>query len=258
MTRYLEAAGIIQAWGDLDDPSQRGRTIIDSLMNMPLLRWATQVTGENRFAEAADRHVAALRDHIVRPDASTFHTFWWDPVTGEPLRGGTAQGHADDSCWARGQAWALYGYTMLYRETRNPLYLKQAHASARFIRTHPRLPSDKIPLWDFDAPSAPEPPRDASAAAVIASALIELADYSEPDTAQRYRELAWRQLVSLSSPGYRAAPGENGGFILKHSTGNFNKNSEVDTPLNYADYYFLETLLRLKARAQDAQSSPAV
>jgi rhamnogalacturonyl hydrolase YesR len=254
--RFNPAARTIRSWDHYAD-RWRHPVIIDNLMNLEFLLWAARETNEPRYREIAIGHAHQTLANHFRQDGSCYHVVGYDPESGAPVIKETFQGYANESSWARGQGWALYGYTMLYRETRNPLYLKQAHASARFIRTHPRLPSDKIPLWDFDAPAAPEPPRDASAAAVIASGLIELADYSEPDTAQRYRELAWRQLVSLSSPGYRAKPGENGGFILKHSTGNFNKNSEVDTPLNYADYYFLEALLRLKVRAQNAKPSPA-
>src|SRR6185436_14934044 len=130
LTRVLEPAGIIQAWGDLNDPRQRGRTIIDSLMNTPLLFWAGELTGDPRYAEAAIRHTTQLRDHILRPDNSTFHTFYWDPVTGEPLRGETEQGHADDSCWARGQAWGIYGFFLNYRHTGDPTFLAAARRCA--------------------------------------------------------------------------------------------------------------------------------
>ncbi|MDR1009604.1 MAG: glycoside hydrolase family 88 protein [Opitutaceae bacterium] len=244
-SRFNPAARTLRSW---DHGADRWRhpVIIDNLMNLEYLLWAARETGEPRYREIAIGHAHQTLAHHFRQDGSCYHLVDYDPESGVPVLKETYQGYANESAWARGQGWALYGYTMLYRETRNPLYLRQAHASARFIRTHPRLPEDRIPLWDFDVPSAPVPPRDASAAAIIASALIELADYSEPDIAQRYRELAWRQLVSLSSPAYRAAPGENGGFILKHSTGNLNRNSEVDVPLNYADYYFLEALSRLK------------
>jgi unsaturated chondroitin disaccharide hydrolase len=114
MTRYLPQAGIIQAWGKLDDPQQRGNTIVDSLMNTPLLYWASETTGERRFAEAAHRHAGQVRDHLVRPDNTTYHTFYWDVTTGEPLRGSTAQGYTTDSCWARGQAWAIYGAPIIF------------------------------------------------------------------------------------------------------------------------------------------------
>lgn len=153
---------------------------------------------------------------------------------------------ADESAWSRGQAWALYGYTMMYRETGKPEYLEQARKVARFIKNHPNLPSDKVPYWDFDAPDIPNTPRDASAAAVMASALIELSQLDKSEEASAWFDLAEAQIRSLSSPDYLAEFGTNGGFILKHSVGNLNKNSEVDVPLSYADYYYVEALLRLK------------
>ncbi|HEX7845177.1 MAG TPA: glucuronyl hydrolase, partial [Chitinophagaceae bacterium] len=143
--------------------------------------------------------------------------------------------------WARGQAWALYGYTMCYRETKDPVYLKQAENIAAFLMDHPRMPSDKIPYWDFNAPDSSSPPRDASAAAIIASALYELKDYSK--NGKQYRSFADAMLNSLVKH-YRSPVGKNKGFILLHSTGHKPVNSEVDVPLIYADYYFLEALLR--------------
>ena len=170
----------------------------------------------------------------------------YDPVTGEVLAKKTHQGAADGSSWARGQAWALYGYTMMFRETGNPVYLTQATKVADFILNHPRLPADKIPYWDFDAAAIPDVPRDASAAAVMSSALIELSTKTTGKTASQYLALAQQQLISLSSPNYTAKVGENGNFILMHSVGNMPANSEVNVPINYADYYYLEALLRYR------------
>ena len=154
----------------------------------------------------------------------------------------THQGYSDSSSWVRGQAWGLYGYTLMYRETQVKKYLDQAQKIAAFILNHPKMPDDKIPYWDFDAPNIPSEPRDASAAAVIASALLELSSYVPEN--KTYFATAETILKNLSSDEYLAAKGENGLFILKHSTGNWPKKSEIDTPLNYADYYFLEALGR--------------
>ena len=168
----------------------------------------------------------------------------YDTITGIPHAKQTHQGYADNSSWARGQAWALYGYTMMYRETNNKVYLEQARKVALFIKNHPNLPEDKVPYWDFDAPDIPKAYRDASAAAIMAS--LELSSLDKSEDRIEWLKLGEQQIRSLSSPLYLAEPNTNGGFILKHSVGNFNKKSEVDVPLTYADYYYVEALLRLK------------
>jgi hypothetical protein len=159
----------------------------------------------------------------------------------------TVQGNADASAWARGQAWGLYGYTMMYRETRKDEYLQQAHRIAAFIMNHPRLPADKVPYWDFDDPAIPDAPRDTASAAIASSALIELSGFVDGAAKREYLDFAEQQLRSLASPAYLARVGENGGFLLKHATGHKPAGTEIDVPLNYADYYFLEALLRFKA-----------
>lgn len=166
----------------------------------------------------------------------------YDTITGEVLKKQTHQGYANESTWSRGQAWALYGYTLMYRETGDQAYLDQANHIAEFIFTHPRLPEDMIPYWDFDAPNIPDEPRDASAAAITASALYELSTYKGED-ADRYTQWADTILENLTL-SYRATPGADGGFLLLHSTGAKSLNSEIDAPLVYADYYFLEALRR--------------
>ena len=170
----------------------------------------------------------------------------YDTITGQPEKKNTCQGYAHESSWARGQAWALYGYTMMYRETGDRKYLDHAGNVARFIMDHPRLPEDKIPYWDFDAPDIPDAPRDASAGAIMASALIELSLCTEGDFSKRCLSVAETQLKTLSSPEYLAEPGTNCHFILKHSVGNYPGKSEVDVPLTYADYYYVEALVRYK------------
>jgi uncharacterized protein YyaL (SSP411 family) len=183
-----------------------------------------------------------MKNHF-RPDYSSFHVIEYDTITGKVLKKNTHQGYSHESAWARGQAWALYGYTMCYRETRDPKYLRQAENIAGFILNHPRLPADLVPYWDFDAPNIPNEPRDVSAAAVIASALYELAGYSA--NGKTYKQKAGKMIQNLTK-SYRAEPGKAHGFILLQSTGSKPANSEVNVPLSYADYYYLEALIRSK------------
>ena len=185
-----------------------------------------------------------MKTHF-RSDYSSFHVVDYDPETGKVLHRQTHQGYADGSAWARGQAWGLYGFTMCYRETKNKAYLKQAEHIAHFIFSNTNLPKDLVPYWDFNDPGIPNVPRDASAAAVMASALYELSTYSV--NAKQYRQWADGIMISLSSK-YQAKPGGSKGFILLHSTGNKPANGEIDVPIIYADYYYLEALLRKSGR----------
>jgi unsaturated chondroitin disaccharide hydrolase len=251
LTRFDPAVGAIRSWDPWPDKNWTYPVIIDNMMNLELLMWASRASGEPRYREVAIAHAdTTLRNHF-RPDGSSYHLVDYDPKTGQVRSRITFQGYADPSAWARGQAWGLYGYTMMYRETRKEAYLRQAQKIAGFVMNHPRLPGDAIPYWDFDDPAIPNAPRDAAAASIIASALLELATLSEPAQGARYRAFAERQLRSLSSPAYLAQRGENGGFLLKHATGHKPAGREIDAPLNYADYYFLEALLRLKAAPAD-------
>jgi unsaturated chondroitin disaccharide hydrolase len=243
MRRFLEPAGIIQAWGDLSDPAQRGRTIIDSLMNMPLLRWASAETGDERYAAAADRHTRQLRDHILRPDDTTFHTFYWDPVTGEPLRGATEQGLADDSCWARGQAWGIYGFALAHRETQDPSLLVSARRCADYFLAH--LPADHVVYWDLALTDGSGAERDSSSAAIAACGLDELAGLlpdGDPD-GERYRAAAAAMLDSLAA-SYAPAPGSGSTALLLHGVYDMPKRIGVDEGTLWGDYYYLEALTR--------------
>jgi hypothetical protein len=218
------------------------------MMNLELLTWVGLEKKDKRLQDIAVSHAdLTLRNHF-REDASCYHVVDYDPASGEILGKMTHQGFADGSSWARGQAWALYGYTMMARETGNATYQEQALRIADFIMNHPRLPEDKVPYWDFDAPDIPVAKRDASAAAITASALLELAERVKGERGRAMLDFARQQLLSLSSPAYRAKPGENGNFILMHSVGHLPGDSEVDVPLNYADYYFLEALQRYRKR----------
>lgn len=187
----------------------------------------------------ADR---TLAEHF-RPDGSCYHVVDYNIDDGTVRHKQTAQGYSDESIWSRGQAWAIYGFTLCYRETKDRKYLDQALKTFRRMKNDPKMPADLIPYWDMDAPKIPDEPRDVSSAACIASALYEISTYDIPD-ADSYKEYADRILTSLSSPDYRAAVGTNGRFLLMHSVGSIPHNSEIDVPLNYADYYYLEALKR--------------
>lgn len=244
-TRFREKTGVIRSWDQFIDIWQYP-VIIDNMMNLELLFWATKVTGDKRFYNIATTHAnTTMREHF-RPDYSCYHVVSYDTISGKPHAKQTNQGCADESAWARGQAWALYGYTMSYRETNDSTYLNQAINVADFLLNHPRMPKDGIPYWDFDAPDIPNVPRDASSAAIIASALLELCQYTDAEKARKYFNFAEKELELLSSDEYTAKAGENGNFILKHSVGNMPINSEIDAPLTYADYYYIEALGRYK------------
>jgi rhamnogalacturonyl hydrolase YesR len=247
VTRYNPKVGSIQSWDLWKNSTWAFPVIIDNMMNLELLTWSARESKEPYYRDVALTHADTTIKNHFRPDGSSVHLVDYDPQTGAIRGKVTVQGNADSSSWARGQAWGLYGYTMMFRETKKPEYLEQAHKIAAFFMNHPRLPQDKVPYWDFDDAAIPNAPRDSSAAAITASALLELAGFSDKATAQKYRDFATAQLRSLASPVYLAATGENGGFLLKHATGHKPAGKEIDVPLNYADYYFLEALLRLKA-----------
>jgi unsaturated chondroitin disaccharide hydrolase len=237
-TRFNPVTGCIRSW---DFGKWQYPVIIDNMMNLELLFEATKLSGDSTFYRVAVSHANTTMKNHFRPDNSCYHVVDYDTVTGVVRGRGTLQGYSDESVWARGQAWALYGYTMCYRETHNPAYLQQAERVATFLLNDPRLPKDKIPYWDFSVPNLLNEPRDASAAAIIASALYELKNYSSKGN--KYEKAANAIIYSLSR-SYRAKIGSNHGFLLQHSTGHKPVNSEVDGPLIYADYYFLEALLR--------------
>lgn len=235
ITRFDPTVGCIRSWN-----GQHYRVIIDNMMNLELLMKASQMTGDDKYAAIARTHANTTMANHFRPDYSSYHMLDYDPETGIPLAKKTVQGYADESAWARGQAWGLYGYTMMYRFTKDRAYLKQAKHIADYIIG--RLPEDWVPFWDFDAPDIPNTVRDASAGAIIASALVELDSYAPR---KGYRAVAENLIYTLAGEEYLAKPGTNGGFILKHGTGHLPGGSEIDVPLSYADYYFIEALDRL-------------
>jgi len=242
MGRFLEPAGIIQAWGDLSDPAQRGRTIIDSLMNLPLLTWAGEQTGDPKFADAVRRHATQLRENIFRPDDSTFHTFYWDAETGAPRYGATEQGAHDDSCWARGQAWGIYGFALNYEATGDERMLESSWRCAEYFLD--RLPSDLVPHWDLAYAEDSGAPRDSSSAAIAACGFFELAAQEQnPERAARAEWLARRILTSLTENYTPTAPAAADALLL-HSVYDLPKNVGVDEGTLWGDYFYLEALMR--------------
>jgi unsaturated chondroitin disaccharide hydrolase len=248
VTRFNPKVGAIQSWNVWKGRDWSFPVIVDNMMNLELLMWAARAANEPYYREVAIAHADTTLKHHFRADASSFHLVDYEAADGKVRSKVTVQGNADGSAWARGQAWGLYGYVMMYRETKKPEYLQQAQKIAAFLMHHPRLPADKIPYWDFDDAAIPNAPRDTSAAAIISSALLELSGFVEREQGKRYTGFAEQQLRSLSSPAYLAAANANGGFLLKHATGHKPAGKEIDVPINYGDYYFLEALLRYKAK----------
>lgn len=246
-TRFKPAAGILRSW-DHHKEVWQCPVIIDNMMNLELLFEATKLTGDSTFYKIAVAHARTTLKNHYRADNSSYHVVDYDTLTGKVIRKNTHQGLSHESAWSRGQAWGLYGYTMCYRETGDKVFLKQAQKIARFILNHPHLPTDLVPYWDFDAPRIPNEPRDVSAATVMASALYELSTYTP--TGMHYRQTADKLMATLQA-SYLSPAGANQGFILLHSTGSKPSDSEVDVPLIYADYYFLEALLRQKKLNQN-------
>jgi hypothetical protein len=246
-TRFDPVVGCIRSWDRGDWNSQwQYAVIIDNMMNLELLEWSAEKFNEPRFAEIARTHANTTMKNHFRPDGSSYHVISYDTITGEVEHRHTAQGYSHGSAWARGQAWGLYGFTMMFRETADSAYLDQAIEIADFITGHPNLPEDKIPYWDYNAPDIPDAKRDASAGAITCSALLELQKFADKTRSEKYLDVAEKQLESLCSDAYLAYPGTNANFILKHSVGHLPNNSEVDVPLSYADYYFVEAMMRYR------------
>jgi unsaturated chondroitin disaccharide hydrolase len=246
-TRYNPDIGLIRSW---DHSTDRWHypVIIDNIMNLELFLWAYDYSGNPIFKEIAVSHADKTIEHHFRPDYSSYHVVSYDTILAVPHTKQTHQGYSDESMWSRGQAWGLYGYTYLYRELKDERYLIQAQGIADFLIHHPNMPEDYIPYWDYNAPDIPNTYRDSSAGSIMASALIELSDFVDESRAKEYMKVVEKQIRTLASPEYTANLGENGCFILKHGTGAYPFNSEMDVPLTYADYYYLEALIRLKKK----------
>lgn len=238
-TRFNPIIGCTRSW-DYDGRPWDFPVIIDNMMNLELLLKVANMYDDNDLCSIAKSHADVTMKNHFREDGSSWHLVDYDPVTGSVNRKQTVQGYSDDSAWARGQAWGLYGFTMMYQYTADERYLKHAVKVADYLIG--RLPEDGVPYWDFDAPGIPDEPRDASAAAIMASALLTLSEFVD---SEKYRQCAEVTLRTLSSDDYLVEPGSSCGFILKHGIGFLKAGSEVDVPLTYTDYYFLEALIKL-------------
>lgn len=243
-TLFNPRIGTILSWpGMRQTMGWPHNTIIDNMMNLELLFWASKNGGSHHLYDVAVKHAETTMANHFRPDYSAYHVVVYDTVTGKKIKGVTHQGYANTSMWARGQSWAIYGFTMVYRETKDPRFLDFAQKVADIYLK--RLPEDRVPFWDFDDPSIPNAPRDASAAAISASALLELSGYvKDHDKARYYRSQAETMLTALSAPPYRS--GDTNASFLLHSTGNLPAKGEIDASIIYADYYYMEALLRLQ------------
>ncbi len=242
-TRFNPKVGCIRSW-DHNADKWDFPVIIDNMMNLEMLMWAAKETGNDTLKQIAISHAQTTAKNHFRADYSSYHVIDYNPETGEVENRNTHQGYADESAWARGQAWGLYGFTMMYRETGMDEFLVQAENIAAFILKQKGIKEGQIPYWDFNAPNIPNEPYDASAAAIMVSALYELSAYSK--NGNEYKEVADRLFDTLSSTDFLATSGENEGFLLKHSTGHLPGGSEIDVPLVYADYYYLESIIKKK------------
>jgi rhamnogalacturonyl hydrolase YesR len=243
-SRYRPSMKAIQSWNK--NKYFNCPVIIDNMMNLEMLSWVSQHGGDSKYQQIAETHSNTSMKEFYRQDYSSFHVVDFDQTTGKVLRKTTHQGAANTSAWSRGQAWGLYGFITMFRNTKNEAYLSLAKNIAAFYLNHPNLPADFVPYWDFDAGQQPFAYRDASAAAITSSALMELAQFTKGEQKEKYINAAVKMLESLSNDTYRAKYGENGGFLIKHCVGALTLNSEIDVPLVYADYYFLEALKRYK------------
>lgn len=240
--RFVPAAGYIQAWGPRGHPDWIGTSTIDTMMNLPLLWWAARISGDRRYAEIAATHARTTQQHFLRSDGSTYHLLRYDPATGVPREKTTFQGYGPDSCWSRGQSWAIAGFAVAFRETADPAFLATAERAAEhFLR---RLPIDLVPYWDFDDPAIPAAPRDSSAAAIAADALLELAAI-HPDAArrQRYHTDAVRLLDALTSRCENRDPDAVDGILL-HGCYSKPEAEGVDAALIWGDYFYVHARLR--------------
>jgi len=224
--------------------------IPDNLMNLELLEWASKASGgDGRFDRIARSHADVTMKNHFREDGGTYHVLNYCQEDGRVQEIRRGQGASCYTAWSRGQSWAIYGYAMMYRETRDIRYLEFAQKLASYAISHPNMPEDGIPFWDYGAPGEE---RDSSAGSIMASGLVELAEFTGGEKGRAYRAFAVKQLLSLASPAYFSEGDETGHFLLKHGVGSkpaFIRNGrggEVDAPLDYGDYYFLEALLRIR------------
>lgn len=244
MLRWREQGQYIQAWGRKGDEKNGGRIIIDCMMNIPLLYWAYEQTGDERYKGVAVAHADKSRRYLMRGDDSSYHTFYFNPTDGTPIRGGTHQGYHDGSTWTRGQAWAIYGFALSYRYTREPKYLDTALRAARFFIEY--LPEDHVAYWDFDVPIEEGTPRDSSASAIAACGMLEILEHldGEDDNKGLLTEVVQKSMISLVNRYSTIGEASEEGLI-KHGSYYVRGGAGPDDYMIWGDYYYLEALLRL-------------
>lgn len=245
--RYRETGQFLQAWGNVGEASEY-RLIIDCLLNLPLLYWATEVTGDGSYAKKAENHIKTAMKCVVRPDHSTYHTHFIDMKTGEPTSGVTHQGNRNNSAWARGQAWGVYGIALSYRYLKDPSYIDLFCTVTDYFIEH--LPDDLVPYWDFDFDTGSEEPRDSSASAITICGIYEMLPHLEPAQAEKYKNVADRMLRALVDRCGNGDLRQSNGLLLhgtyaRDSKENTCKNRGVDECNTWGDYFYMEALIRL-------------
>lgn len=243
--RFRPRIGVIQAWGKENDPENGGRIIIDCLLNLPLLFWASEQTGDRTYYDIAFKHALMSQKFLVRGDGSSYHTFYFDQETGNALRGGTHQGSTDGSTWTRGQAWGIYGFALAYRYTRHEAFLDTSKRMARYFIEH--LPEDSVAYWDFDVPAEPGTPRDSSASAITACGLLELLEWlDEADPDRKYFESAVTASMQSLTENYATTDLPEAEGLLKHGSYHVRGNRGPDDYMIWGDYYYLEAMTRME------------
>lgn len=247
MGRFQEKGQFFQAWGELG-AKDNYRLIIDCLLNMPILFWASEVTGDRTFAQKAEAHIQTAMKNIIREDHSTYHTFFFDPETGEPKEGVTHQGYRNGSAWARGQAWGVYGAALAYKFLGKEEYIDLFYKMTDYFMAH--VPSDMVPYWDFDFSDGSDEPRDSSAAAVAACGMLEMSKYLPKEQAEYYTGMAKRLMYALVKECAVTDPKKSNGLLLhgtycKSSPYNGCSDNGVDECVAWGDYFYMEALTRL-------------
>ncbi|GMQ60931.1 glycoside hydrolase family 88 protein [Vallitalea maricola] len=247
ISRYREDGKFIQAWGNVG-ADDNYRLIIDCLLNLPLLYWTSDVTGDDKYAKIAKQHIDTSLKVIMRDDCSTYHTFYFEQGTGKPLYGETRQGYSNDSSWSRGQAWGVYGTALSYMYTKNPEYIEKFYKITDFFIEN--LPNDLVPYWDFKFTDVSDEPKDSSAAAIAVCGMLEMSKYLNEEKSKYYKEIALKILKSLIDNYAVSDPKISNGQLLhgvyaRKSPYNPCRNRNVDECNTWGDYYYMEALIRL-------------
>lgn len=247
ITRYHPVGEFIQAWGAMNAP-ENYRLIIDCLLNLPLLYWASEETGDVKYRDIAEKHIHTAVANVIREDDSTWHTFFFNMETGAPDHGATCQGYRDGSAWARGQAWGVYGMALAYKYTERKEYIELFRRVTEYYLAH--LPKDLVPFWDLEFTDGDDQPRDSSSASIAACGILEMIKYLEPDEAEHYRRIAYRMMKSVYDNYAVKDPRDSNGLVLhstysNHSPYNTCNHCGVDECNSWGDYFYMEALTRM-------------